>query len=647
MARGCLRFRELYVDLFRVDPFQECVSLAGTCLTVLRKNFLKQDTLGVVPPLGYRHRDIQSVEAMEWLYSLRLGPQLRWKGHPLGEATILGAKVDGYDPETQTVYQYHGCFFHGCPRCFQQDRQRVYFPMGRSMEDLYDKTMDRTNELRDARYRVVEKWGHVWDAEREQHVPFPSWINDQFPTLSRQVLYGGRTNAIRLYAACRGEGSRQETLGSVPPVDRIRYIDVVSLYPSVMWEEEFPVGHPELWFGERLPPVERCAERILSGAWFGVIRCEVDPPRGLYFPVLPLIFQHKLMFVLCAACAENEAKSCTHTPAQRRLRGVWPSVELRAALARGYRLHAVHEAWLYEERSNTMFRDYVRENLKLKLEASGWPEHCTTQEARDAFLTGVAEHQGIELDPERIKKNPGLRTVAKGNLNASWGKLGQNPFRAKTEYVTSPARFFELLHDDTLSVVKVLVLTDDVLQVRYERWREAVDVNPNGNVVVAAFVTAYARLRLYGQLEALGERVLYHDTDSVIYTTSEGEPEVEIGSRLGQWSDECGDPEQNWIEEFVSLGPKTYAYRTRQGKYVVKCKGITLTPAVRENVRLGTLLDLLTEEKDEIVVTYPRKIVRDVENKQLKTAALSKTLKMVYTKRVRQPDGIKTLPYGY
>ena len=36
------------------------------------------------------------------------------------------------------------------------------------------------------------------------------------------------------------------------------------------------------------------------------------------------------------------------------------------------------------------------------------------------------------------------------------------------------------------------------------------------NVIVAAFVTAQARLKLYGILEKLNEPVLYFDTDSII-----------------------------------------------------------------------------------------------------------------------------------
>jgi len=39
-----------------------------------------------------------------------------------GERVIAGALVDGYEPTTKTVFQYHECHWHGCPaHCKQTD----------------------------------------------------------------------------------------------------------------------------------------------------------------------------------------------------------------------------------------------------------------------------------------------------------------------------------------------------------------------------------------------------------------------------------------------------------------------------------------------------------------------------------------------
>ena len=41
------------------------------------------------------------------------------------ERLVGGAKVDGYHPETKTVFQYRGCFWHGCIKCFPKREQRT------------------------------------------------------------------------------------------------------------------------------------------------------------------------------------------------------------------------------------------------------------------------------------------------------------------------------------------------------------------------------------------------------------------------------------------------------------------------------------------------------------------------------------------
>jgi hypothetical protein len=61
------------------------------------------------------------------------------------------------------------------------------------------------------------------------------------------------------------------------------------------------------------------------------------------------------------------------------------------------------------------------------------------------------------------------------------------------------------------------------------------------NVVIAAYTTAQARLKLYGYLERLNTRTLYCDTDSVIYSCRRGEWEPECGDYLGDMTDELSD----------------------------------------------------------------------------------------------------------
>ena len=92
-----------------------------------------------------------------------------------GERHFLGARVDGYHPETKTIFQFHGCFWHGCKQCYPKERKGFVQqktkqgnvitrrdtqgqPMRR--KDAYGLTLQRTQFLRDSGYTVVEKWEH-------------------------------------------------------------------------------------------------------------------------------------------------------------------------------------------------------------------------------------------------------------------------------------------------------------------------------------------------------------------------------------------------------------------------------------------------------------------------------------------------------
>jgi len=53
----------------------------------------------------------------------------------------------------------------------------------------------------------------------------------------------------------------------------------------------------------------------------------------------------------------------------------------------------------------------------MKQEASGWPKWCKTEMDKNKYINDYYEHEGILLDRNSIRKNPGLRRLAKLILN--------------------------------------------------------------------------------------------------------------------------------------------------------------------------------------------------------------------------------------
>lgn len=90
--------------------------------------------------------------------------------------------------------------------------------------------------------------------------------------------------------------------------------------------------------------------------------------------------------------------------------------------------------------------------------------------------------------------------------------------------------------------------SSEVAAIQWKRKAEFLDQDTCTNIFIAAFTTAYARLKLYTEVEKLGRDVLYHDTDSIIYAST-GFNDPPLGCFLGEFTDELdGDV----ITKFVS-----------------------------------------------------------------------------------------------
>ena len=74
--------------------------------------------------------------------------------------------------------------------------------------------------------------------------------------------------------------------------------------------------------------------------------------------------------------------------------------------------------WHFPAHTDELFKEYVNTFLKIKQEASGYPKDCVTDEQKQTYIEEYYEHEGIRLDPENIKYNPGLRSLAKLMLNS-------------------------------------------------------------------------------------------------------------------------------------------------------------------------------------------------------------------------------------
>lgn len=496
--------------------------------------------------------------------------------------------------------------------------------------------MDRLQMLESSYgLKVTHLWEHEWHEMKEKNQQLRTFL-DQFelkePLVPRDALYGGRTSAIRLrYTAAENES--------------VSYVDVNSLYPHVMCDSEcfYPLDHPTILHTDFQNPQ----------SYFGLICAKVFPPRGLFFPVLPYrTDKGKLLFTLCRLCAElnDQEGPCSHSEEERALTGVWVTPEFNKAVELGYQIGKIYEVWHFPEKSNTIFRDYMCRFLKGKQEASGYPPGVQSEESKQKYISEYLEQQNIQLEPGKIRFNPAKRQIAKLCLNSLWGKFGQRSNQLTSTLTRDPAEFFRFMFSDKYDISYFTFVSDRVALVQWRYNKKYITPPGKVNVFIAAFTTAYGRLALYKYLSQLQDRVLYHDTDSLVYVSKPGEVKLPTGERLGELKDELNGDR---IVEWVSSGPKSYAYKTSSDKVVLKAKGITQNYENRVQVCFDSLRELVDgyvdhhdpQTADEII-TSQRSIVRDKKGLRLRNATLKKRYRVVYDKRRLLPDGT-TLPFGF
>lgn len=622
LRKGMTKFRQEFLNLrtqdgrhIGVDPF-DYLTIAGVAFEgVYMRHFLPRDTIAVVPR---PYKDTYSFQSMLWLEHVTQTKNIHIK-HALngGEARFtIGDNlipVDGFCEATNTIYQFHGCFYHGCPHCYESiahtphryktfknktgKQQMINLRFG----DLLAHTNLTTKNFRDAGFIVEEMWECQWYQYAKIHNINTSRKDLEYlkSLVPRDSYFGGRTNAFKLYHKCEG-------------TEKIHYMDVTSMYPFVMSDAQyfFPIGFPTVLRKERkdvMIPVEDL---------FGIMKCEVLPPSDLYFPVLPERSKTgKVLFHL------------------NRMIGTWTSCELQKAVQMGYQILDIFEQHHYPQKSNTLFKEYNDTFFEIKR---------------------IAKAEG----------NKGREAIAKMCINGPTGKWGFNPSKQKqTRLVTETDEFFKYFLGPWDQVALSLVNED--LCIANITGNDEYTEHSRSNVVISAFITAYARLKLYNDaFIPLGRNVLYTDTDSVIYLSPSGHHLIPVDKTgtMGLWTSEAFD-DDDYFTEFVSAGPKTYALKSFSGKKdISKSKGFSLHHNNSLIFNLSTLVEQVKSKalgtpKDKLVLHKNETIMRRKNFNVLVEQNRGKILNLVYDKRhiiPLSPDSdfdsitqIDTLPFGH
>ena len=621
-----MTFKDLFSKITNLNPFTRNFTLASAGFECIRSSFLKPNFMHKTPsPPVYFYNKRTSKIANIWLDMLDNHRRVKL----LREYRIGNYFVDGADPPRKIAYEFTGCYYHGCP-CIKKKRDAQKYTQ------LYH------------RFSMIERMG--WEIEEMKECNFRKQYGK---TAFFKLRYDHYTRLIR-FSPCNiaeaffgGRCTNFSFVRECEPDEKIEYFDVVSEYPYCLKYRTLPFGVPQEVSSDFDYTLESYPD-------VGFAKVCILPPKRLLFPVLPARINKKQVYTLCKTCARDEQQSeCKHNDEQRCLINTYTLVELKEALKRGYKILWITQILTYKETAENPYKDYVDLFLKIKQEASGWPEWVKTEHDEDTYLDQYFEREGIKLDKKNIKFNAGLRFIAKIFLNSSWGKLAQRRNMTSVSICNTLDDHRKLLNDESIIILGEVAIGNNSIIVSW-RYKEMDDSRSiNTNLAVAAYTTAWARLHLYKFMRMVeeihgGENLLYIDTDSLIYVRKRNAPPLPTGSFLGDLTDEFPGCE---ITKFASTGSKSYCLEytnaQNQTKSIIKVKGIKLTVSALESVNLKEIINLAAKfvNGETLAVQVPQFEIRPTNKHEIYSRYFLKRFKPTSTKRMINAG--KTLPYGY
>lgn len=424
LAKAILTYRHIFKTTKDLDPWRY-VTLPSMCKDMFLNKYLPKDTI-----VGNGGSKPISQVCREWLIHIEaqdIIPEVPLTVNNIPDADyfkMFGGNTkryykklchtftaDAFNRKTKTIKEFQGCYYHGCPKCNPERKER------------YLQTCERKLILEQAGYKVEEMWECDWLAIKNtlaNRKEIEAAAKAQNINI-RDALFGGRTEGFKSYVKCVGK-------------QVINYDDVTSLYPTVNALDDYAVGFKKY--------VTLTPKEILSGKFFGLAKVDVTPPEGLYVPVLPESLDGKLLFHLNG------------------MTGTWFSVELKRAMEAGCVITKIHAALQYDK-FNGLMKDYVGDFIQMKIEN----EKELTQEECDT-INKYHHNLGFKfvIKPENCKNNSGLRQVAKICLNSLWGKFGQRTNLSSYDFINEYTVFVRNLHDPKIECESWNVINENCVE---------------------------------------------------------------------------------------------------------------------------------------------------------------------------------------
>jgi DNA polymerase family B len=406
-----------------------------------------------------------------------------------------------------------------------------------------------------------------------------------------QALRGGKCETFKLYWK------------KTKPTENLYVFDINSQYPFVQSYGYYPYGamtcelkynkpvsfmvaSKEFWrkTGIFLHDV---LEDYTGSRGCGIIECEVESGDA-FFPILP--FKIK-----CGSYSKN--MFFNHN-------GTWigfMNILAAAIYHKQVIVKSVTRLHYWGKVSNTLFRKFMLSMYAAKVESSGWAkilnDEKVDEKQQQEFIEESAR-RGVDINPENIKENPGMRSTTKLGLNSGWGYLCQRAHANENLFFDNDSeedqeKMIHLLEtleteENPRRMVGLPTAVGKYSRVRTTKKAEDItrrEMNKNIAYHVGGQVPAHGMVLISNAILSLHpSQVVYTDTDSVMFVYDSANPlhkMLPTGNYLGDFVDEY--PDYNGVE-WCCTGSKSYFIKFERKSdskilYKGRFKGIPMNSA--------------------------------------------------------------------
>jgi DNA polymerase type B, organellar and viral len=202
----------------------------------------------------------------------------------------------------------------------------------------------------------------------------------------------------------------------------------------------------------------------------------------------------------------------------------------------------------------------------------------------------------LSIQKDTLTGSP--RKVVKSLLNNLIGRFALNFVKPITKtvnktdldylFATKEIKTFKIINENNFLITYIPIVNKEIceshnldyykviLSEKNNKTTSNVGVFTDVSIILASFVTAYARVYMHKiklTILNVGGKIYYSDTDSIVTDLSlerlKGVLQDKIGNKIGQLKLE------HLLEEAYFISNKTYILLTKNGKEIIKAKGIS------------------------------------------------------------------------